>query len=60
MVFRLYGSPCVEQDLFWSQKVSHTRDTQMFFSAQHALRHWFCPDDAADMFQGQSAVYLTL
>ena len=32
----------------------------MFFSAQHALRHSFCPDVAADMFQGQSAVYLTL
>jgi len=32
----------------------------MFFSAQRALRQWFCPDDAADMFQGQSAVYLTL
>lgn len=60
MVFRLYGSPCVEQDLFWSRKVSHTRDTQTFFSAQHALRRQFCPDDVADMFQGQSTVYLNL
>jgi len=60
MVYRLYGSPCVEQDLFWSRKVSHTHDTQTFFSAQHVLKRQFCPDDAADMFQGQSAVYLTL